>query len=505
MDGGFCVLGLSRYSHAKMAKRRSANTTVLNQPSRAMRKHVESFGGVRRYDEWCRKNGLRLGLDKSANELSAEQALLSQQQLRLSEQAKLHRNPKKLIAGLCSGTISAGDIDRPFWKILADEIEKSPSDEDSRSTLLALLLHVHTVADFLEGETEFAGHTYHYVQALVRLNERRGQWIRPLDQWTPESHNPSKQFASLARHLVAAYPLPLFMDQAWFRSGRNSRRFRDWYIHVARGKNIRTAKTPVPLTKLEAHHMMLAPDNYSIEGAIRWGQIHALGGDKMLTDAIVGTRLGNGFENDDFWRSVLRFFVNNPLLDRSHVGPIIDFLRAQKFEEREVIGHDGRLRVDPPPQPNLSMKGRNAEALLAQVDNWHGTLRRHSSNQSLTFPGSGFKGLEMEVGRKGESRWVVRELLSSKQLSDEGEAMRHCVASYARSCAKGYCSIWSMQLHTPAGIESRQTIEVTKSGQIVQCRGKFNELPSHKEFQALKAWADHSRLEISPFVRMKES
>jgi hypothetical protein len=54
--------------------------------------------------------------------------------------------------------------------------------------------------------------------------------------------------------------------------------------------------------------------------------------------------------------------------------------------------------------------------------------------------------------------------------------MRHCVASYAQSCALGHSSIWTMELRTRAGVEKHQTIELTRDRFIVQCRGKQNRL-----------------------------
>jgi hypothetical protein len=80
--------------------------------------------------------------------------------------------------------------------------------------------------------------------------------------------------------------VPGFFDDIWFMSGEKYETQRDWYVYVGRGGNIRNAETPVPLTKMMAHHMMLAPDDSNMEGAIRWGQIHALGGDYRLVEAI---------------------------------------------------------------------------------------------------------------------------------------------------------------------------------------------------------------------------
>ena len=55
---------------------------------------------------------------------------------------------------------------------------------------------------------------------LVRLNDQRHRWVRPLSSWKVTSHNRRRQFSSLIRHLLARYPVPAFMDSVWFRNDR---------------------------------------------------------------------------------------------------------------------------------------------------------------------------------------------------------------------------------------------------------------------------------------------
>ena len=129
------------------------------------------------------------------------------------------------------------------------------------------------------------------------------------------------------------------------------------------GRSVRRGRTPIPVTKRMVHAFLQAPAHYSIEAALRWGQVHALGGDAWLTEALVATQLGRSFEHDDFWVTAIRFFIANPLLDRCHVGPIVDYLQHQRFEARVVFVAPGVRERQPPPQPNLSMHGRTADHL----------------------------------------------------------------------------------------------------------------------------------------------
>ena len=55
------------------------------------------------------------------------------------------------------------------------------------------------------------------------------------------------------------------------------------------------------MTQRVAHHFLQAPPaHYSVEGAVRWGQIAALSGTPQLADACVATWLGDHFGNEAF-------------------------------------------------------------------------------------------------------------------------------------------------------------------------------------------------------------
>lgn len=469
-----------------------------------MRKHLKALdlASTRDYFAWCRDKGFAPSLDKSKEDMADEAKVLEREETRRRRHAKVHRNPRKFIEQCCEGHLGPEDVTRPNWHEVCRSIHDSNPDTAARVSLRQLLLTVNERADFLFESIAFAAQPYRYVDALLRLNDRHRQWIRPLEAWRPGSHNPQRQFSSLVRHLLTRYPVPYFMDSAWFRREKGSYRLRDWFLHIGAGKNIRTAKTPLPLTKRMAHHFAEAPRHYSIEQALRWGQVHALGGDQRLTEAILGTPIAGSFEHDAFWQTVLRFFIANPLLDRKQVGPIVDFILYQKFETREVVVGPGEVELQAPPQPNLTMRGRTPESLLRQVEDWHRELGRSAAAEGVYFKRSGFKAFERKAGRSGENTWRIRELLSGAELVAEGRALKHCVASYARSCASGECSIWTMEEHTPTRVHKRLTVEVSAHGMIVESRGRQNRLPTAAEYGILQDWAREADLTISNFIQV---
>lgn len=338
-----------------------------------------------------------------------------------------------------------------------------------------------------------------YLTGLFELIRDKYAWIRPLETWTPRTHNTDRQFRSLARHLFANYEVPPFMDKAWLNGNRLHQK---WFKHIGAGYNIRKAPDlPVPLTKIMAHHFMSAPDHYSIESAFRWGQSLALGADRHMADAIVQTRLSETFADDDFWLTLIGFFARNPMLDTVHVGPIVDYIFHQKYEPVWEFVERGVARNRGPAQPNFSMKGRTVDTLLAQVERWHARLGKVKSGKTLQWMKSKVPDFQFVEGSKENKNmriWNIYELLSSKELADEGRQLKHCVATYAQSCNHGACSIWSMTLQTKDATRKVLTIEVRLAQMAIrQVRGKLNRMPEPKEREIIQRWAAQAGLSYS--------
>jgi hypothetical protein len=194
------------------------------------------------------------------------------------------------------------------------------------------------------------------------------------------------------------------------------------------------------------------------------------------------------------------------MLDPHQVGPIIDFLHAQRFERGPARVEGGTVVAGVVPQPHLSMKGRTVESLLRQMQAWHRMLARETkagagAGTPIKWRPSGIDGYERVEGTPGNQRlFRVVELLDARELAYEGRAMRHCVASYAHSCAGGRCAIFSLREEFGAGAQTmrRLTVEVSVAHRrIVQARGRLNAPPGGVEERILRAWATTARLVIA--------
>ena len=98
---------------------------------------------------------------------------------------------------------------------------------------------------------------------------------------------------------------------------------------------------------------------------------------------------------------------------------------------------------------------------------------------------------EYRAGRGDKAAiWRFRQIKTGNDLFAEGQRQHHCVASYKQRCMSGDVSIWSLTCEYPLGhLNKGVTIELRRSGVIMQCRGFANRLPYTNELAMLKRWA----------------
>ena len=476
------------------------------------RPHLVALGlnSAEEYAQWCARNGFSTRLKKHWRERCRERYAASGELLR--RQRKLAREqvrrPRQTLESLFAGDLSEPDLTQSPLRLIHGLLA-SIEDPGTKQAFGQLLLHVQprsglvSVLPTLPQLGAEAGNTY--IEGMLALAGVSGRWLRELKDWQAPSHNTRRQFSSLAAHLVGKYPVPSFMETAWFR-GRSETgvQQQEWYFALANGESPRKLNLPIPLTKKMARCFLQAPQELLIESALRWGQIVGLGGSAPLAKAILGSRLGTSFENNDFWTTVIRSLADHPMLDAHQVGPIIDFVHHQKFEPQPVEVHPGQIELQPL-NPDFSMQGRTPLSLLALMRDWHAALRKGTQKPDLEWLSSGFSPLEVTEGEFAEGSrriWTITELTSRRELFQEGQMMRHCVASYDSSCAFGRSSIWSLGLDRGNGRRKRVlTIEVSNRRKMIcQIRGKANRLPKETELELIRRWAAQEQLVLGSHI-----
>lgn len=461
-------------------------------------RHIKFLGlsDYKEYLKWCKSNGFRSTFNKTCKELDKEQKFITGKRALDHMKSSRKKNFESVISDIRSGNFSSTEKNSVYRKIKEryDCVRKDRLGATANMFLDALL--------YLEPKTKLFK-TESYISALSETFMLTDFFIRPFDTWIPSSHNPEKQFSSFVRHLFCKYPVPGFMDKVWFRIDQH--KYHDWFIHIGTGGSLRNLSLcPIKMTNKIGCHFLRAPDDFTIEEALRFGQISALGGDIRLMNALRPTKLMSlSKTKEEFCLSVIRFFIDNPMLDTAQIGPIVDYLWHAKYEVRRIFVARGVVQDLPPEQPNLSMTGRTVDTLLQQVDRWHRQLGKERKGGDFEWEHlkgvKDFEYMEGEEYHKNMRLWRIRELLSSKELAAEGRVMMHCVASYAHSCYKGNASIWSMTCEGYDGVENAVTIEV-RDRTICQVRGKRNVVPNDKEKAIIKRWSVKNGLNIASYL-----
>lgn len=464
---------------------------------------ILGFKSVSEYKIWCVTHGFSTKFHtKTAAQYLEEHRFAYKQQTIAGLNEKKPPNIKRILKDFVRslGEVRHESFELPKeYETLKDiHIIYYCCDDDKKQQLKKFLLTLVNEANLLEDVAD----KKKFISLLPKVLNRYEKWVRNPNDWRVRSHNTYRQFTSLLRHLFCLYEMPAFMDGIWLVDRPEEKYFR-WYLHLGKGFNIRNVDgLPIPFTKKMAHWFNKAPANYKVDEAIRYAQVLALGGSQRLTDKLRETQLCRTYAHEEFWETVIRWFIAQPMFDYSHVPSIIDYLNNQKYIPNTVI-ENGMVVHRGCPQPGLTMKDREPEVLLRQVEQWHTQLGKEKKAGNYEWLHSQFSDFEMAEGienTKSRKVWYIRELTSSSQLQDEGRKMRHCVSSYASSCKSGRISIWSMEKLDHQGKDKVMTIEVMMDSKtIVQIRGKCNVKATEQEMKVIRRWASTVGLKFSTY------
>jgi hypothetical protein len=514
-------------------ERRVAEKAISDAAARAeLLRHATTLGfwSLEEYGEWCRRRGFRDGPNKSREQQRQERLAAAREKAEaaLTGRKSRSRRPEETLHAVYRGEIEVAELG-PALQGIHHAFDAARDAPGVPEALLALLLHAQEHSRLIATEPVVGSlgrqEGNSLIEGLLALARRHSDWLRPVAEWRPDTHNARRQFGSLARHLLTCYPVPDFMDAAWFEGDTPlARRHQDWFLQIGLGYNIRAAGVPLHLTKRMAHEFLEAPGDLPIGAALRYGQVLGLGGDERLARAVIATRLGEMTEDEPFWLTVLHFFVNNPMLDAACIGPIVDYVRHRRTEPEEAAAlptYDHRPPTTDHPAPGtghralgteFSMKGRTVAALLRLVEEWHAELARETRRRPVEWEASGIGEFHL-LDEAGESPrcWTIHEVCTDKELKEEGREQKHCVASYARSCARGQTSVWSMQVEERRTGARRRVMTIAVQNahrKITEARGRCNKLPSDRHASQrleeapaiLRQWARQEGLVLPSYV-----
>jgi hypothetical protein len=232
------------------------------------------------------------------------------------------------------------------------------------------------------------------------------------------------------------------------------------------------------------HIFITSPTKTPMDTALRRAQVLGLGGSEQLLHAILGGRtIESTAPPESFWATVIHWFCNQDDLDLDQVGPLIDYILHRWNEDS-----------------SFEMKGRSVQALVRGMKSWHKELAQIQKGNVRNYKRSGLdEGIwirprKVAKNKTCEEVWTMEEIKTSRELIQEGRAMKHCVASYSGGIKGGGCSIWSLRR------EGRRlvTVEVrNRARRVTQARGLQNRRATPGEKGMIQRWALENGLEVA--------
>lgn len=324
-----------------------------------------------------------------------------------------------------------------------------------------------------------------------RVDALRDYALRPPTDWRCriKSRSEEKRFLELVRFSFARYRVAPHLEQTWIAPidddfvdqitapnlpRANAPDMHRWYLIAAQGGSLYKQEAHPWLSKQECHHFLTAPaDIGSLRRAMWYAVARAQSDDKEAALKVARSKVATYSIASSWWKEVARFFARNPIVVHE-IDDLVDFLFVAKQEDAA-----------------FTLKGRTLATLRRRMEDWHRALRKSQAIGGGTWAGSPLPDVEYETGKEHHRAiWRFRQIKTGEELFREGQRMHHCVAGYKTSCMQGYVSIWSLTSEFPIGRLNRGvTMEVTKDGRIVQCRGFANRLPYANEVTMGKRWA----------------
>lgn len=158
-------------------------------------------------------------------------------------------------------------------------------------------------------------------------------------------------------------------------------------------------------------------------------------------------------------------------------------------------GLSGRTQQKVVVSPNRQISRRKLKRQIAQ------SAQFGRSADWSPIPVTDFRVVDPEKHEWSFRSWSISQIVSSRLLVEEGNALHHCVASYEPWCRRGETSIWSMMTHGTLTSRHVLTIEVEpRTRRIVQARGRCNFSPTPEARRVMLQWADREGLNVASSV-----
>lgn len=345
-----------------------------------------------------------------------------------------------------------------------------------KETLRKYIANLIFLTEKLEGKCPKWFKDKEFIRALIEVAKYRSGWIRPIEDWKPKAKGEYEKFKELINYLFAQYKYPMFLNHIFFY--QQDHFFIKDFIFLVQGGSIKHINSEIPLTQKMKAEFMKSPDGFRVFEAFRYAQVLCLGGDELLAHRMAYSWLGRNDKRDEIlWEAFIRIVIAGGMFNHDKIGELIDYVRNEVNQN-----------------PAYSLKGRTLQSLMRQSDTWHNTMNKEQRKQGLiVWKSSNFETFEIEDGKcEDDAKLKMIELLSNRELADEGKKMNHCVGSYTYCCERGKTKIVSLRkYHFGLETDRLATIELDmQSKRVVQAKYRYNKPITEKALSFLHKWAN---------------
>ena len=339
------------------------------------------------------------------------------------------------------------------------------------------------------------------------INTNHNNWIKEPNTWI--NNHKTKDIDTLRRSLIryvfAKYTAPKFLEKVWLPTTTTDKfykrdtetwiedrrdtdnpqvRFVPWYLTVAQGGSLYKEHTKGILSKKETHIFLKAPPKFSVIQNIWWSKAFSESDNIGIAGRVAESNLIRKSYENEFWISVLRFFVRFPT-NIHEMNDLLDFFSYMHNENE-----------------HYTLKGRSIESVRERCEEWHRFLNKQQNMNGKTWVGNTEIPDWTYIQGKDAKKivWSITQIKNGKDLLKEGQAMRHCVVAYKNPCIKGTCTIWSLTSTDYAGTTKRNlTLELSKNHIIYQAKGLANRSPRPNENNIVNRWCQEYNIQYKNY------
>jgi hypothetical protein len=302
----------------------------------------------------------------------------------------------------------------------------------------------------------------------------------------------------IVREVLRNYGISFFFIQN-FNNDKLEEIELTWFNDVVSGKNlVYSENLPIKLSKKLVHKINTVSNEWLVEATekeykyftdwlptiadltvtegLLWSAIIYEVKNVPFTNEVVNNIRGT--ENATFWVKTMIQLYRNGLLEDDPINQIMDYIQYQVFTLNR----------------NINFKTKKAENIITESNEWHaafGNAKYGRPQHLIKLPESTIEQFYFE---EDDNQYVIKQLLTNKELFQEGNELNHCVGSYTDSCLFRGTFIFSLRHLNEFKNEKRLiTIEIYKN-RIFQKRGNYNRACFPFEDKIIAAWAKENKI-----------